>query len=97
MKWILFLVIGPVMGFAEYRVFKLKITDSKESKSRIVHSTLDGLQYRDYHHLNENESIEVVDHWMCWKRNDGLKPLCQRPVTLDSLKSESELRQPQSE
>ena len=90
MKWLLYLLLSPGILFSEYRVYKLKITDTKKKKSRIVHSTLDWIQYRDYNHIKIHENIILVDHWMCWKRSDGLKPLCKRPVTSETLKSESD-------
>ena len=90
MKWLVFLFLSPGLLFSEYRVFQLKITDTKTKKSRTVYSTLDWIQYPEYHHLKLHETVELVDHWMCWKRSDGLKPLCKRPVTADTLKSESE-------
>lgn len=90
MKWLIWLVLGPGFLFSEHRVFKLKIVNNKTKKSRIVHTTLDWLQYHEYHHLSRDESIELVDHWMCWKRSNGFKPLCKRPVTADTLKSESQ-------
>ena len=94
MRFLLVLIFIPSVVCAEYRVFKLRIVNSKTQKSRVVHSTLDWLQYPQYHHLKRDEYVELVDHWMCWKRSDNFDPLCKRPVTLDSLKSENE--QPQS-
>ena len=68
----------------------MEILDTKTNKSRTVYSTLDWIQYTDYHRLGRYERIVPVDHWMCWKRSEGFKPLCKRPVTADTLKSESE-------
>ena len=90
MKWLILLFFSPGLIFSEYRVFKLRIVNTKTNKSRIVHSTLDWIQYPEYHHLLRDERIELVDHWMCWKRSDGFDPLCKRPVTADTLKSENE-------
>ena len=90
-KWLLFILLCPVLAFSEYRVFKLKITDTKKKKSRFVHSTLDWIQYRDYHHLQSNETVTLEDTWMCWKRKPApYAPLCKRPVTQATLKAESE-------
>lgn len=89
MKWIAFAFLLSSSWAAEYRVYKLRIVNDKTETSRIVHSTLDWLQYPEYHHLLRDERIELVDHWMCWKRSDNFKPLCKRPVTADTLKSEN--------
>jgi hypothetical protein len=90
MKWILWLTFSLVPLFSEYRVYELRITNKKTNKSRTVYSTLDWIQYTDYHHLARDERIEMVDHWMCWKRSEGFNPLCKRPVTADTLKSENQ-------
>ncbi len=90
----MYLILALIFYFnvaqAEYRVFELNIVNEKTGKSRKVYSTLDWLQYAEYHHLSRDERVELVDHWMCWKRSDGpFKPLCKRPVTADTLKSEN--------
>ncbi len=91
MKWWMLLFFIPQTLSAEYRVFELKIINEKTQKERTVYSTLDWLQYPEYHHLSRDERIELVDHWMCWKRSYGMfKPLCKRPVTADTLKAEIE-------
>lgn len=66
---------------AEYRVFKLKITDTRKGTSREILSTLDPQQYVGYYPLGWYETVMIVDHWMCWKRADGYKPLCTRPFS----------------
>ncbi len=88
MPW-LFIILSLQLSFAEYRVYELQITNTKTQKSRKVYSTLDWIQYRDYHHLSRDEEVYMTDHWMCWKRADFFKPLCQRPVTEEGLKSEA--------
>ena len=90
MKLIVWLVLSPAFLFSEYRVFELRIVNTETDESRTVRSTLDWIQYRDYHHLSRDERVELVDHWMCWKRSGQFKPLCRRPVTADTLKSEFE-------
>ena len=91
MKLFLLILFIPQVLFSEYRVFELRIVNDKTKKSRKVYSTLDWIQYREYHHLSRDERVELVDHWMCWKRSYGMfKPLCKRPVTADTLKAENE-------
>jgi hypothetical protein len=66
-------------AFGEYRVYKLKISNQQTGKSREILSTLMPREYTLYNTLGAFEKIELVDHWMCWKRSDGFKPLCTRP------------------
>ena len=96
MKCFIILFLSPAFLFAEYRVFELTITNTKTKKSRKVHSQLDAIQYRDYHHLQSWEKLKMTDTWMCWKRHKAYVPLCKRPVTLDSLKAESGQFDPES-
>ncbi|HRK08381.1 MAG TPA: hypothetical protein PLZ57_11480 [Pseudobdellovibrionaceae bacterium] len=67
---------------AEYRAFLLQITDSRSGSERLVISTLDELQYRDYYHLHPAESLQRLDTWMCWARSDHGQPICPNPRTL---------------
>ena len=91
MKLFLLILFIPQVLFSEYRVFELRIVNEKTKKERTVYSTLDWIQYREYHHLSRDERVELVDHWMCWKRSYGIfKPLCKRPVTADTLKAENQ-------
>jgi len=79
-KWLsLFIMFVSFQASAEYRVYKLKITDQKTNKSREILSTLMPREYTLYNTLGSFEKIELMDHWMCWKRSDGFKPLCTRP------------------
>jgi len=76
------LFFGLLIGFsarAEYRVYKLRITNQQTGKSRDILSTLMPSEYKTYNTLGSFEKIELIDHWMCWKRSDGFKPLCTRP------------------
>lgn len=88
MGFILWLSLHLHLASGEYRVFELRIVNEKTKTARTVYSTLDWIQYTDYHHLSRDEKIELVDHWMCWKRNDGFKPLCKRPGTPEGPTSE---------
>jgi hypothetical protein len=82
-------------AFAEYRVYKLKITNMKTEKSREIFSTLMPREYLLYYSVASFEKIEIVDHWMCWKRSDGFKPLCSRPTA--SLAEGQKTGSPQTE
>ena len=84
------IVFSTALASAEYRVFKLKITNSKTKVSRFVYSTLDWIQYHEYNYLKPEEVVRLADTWMCWKRHQAFKPLCQRPVNPATLKADSE-------
>jgi len=66
---------------SEYRVYQLKITDTKTSKSREVLSTMMPQAYIEYYPIRSSEMVEIVDHWMCWKRSDGYQKPCTRPFS----------------
>lgn len=85
-----FMIFQFTNAKAEYRVFKLKIINTKNKTSRTVHSTLDWVQYHDYNYLQPSEVVRLEDTWMCWKRHHRFKPLCKRPVTSATLKAENE-------
>ena len=82
-NWVLlilmtFVFAGP-QAQAEYRAFLLKITDARTGVERRVVSTLDELQYREYHHLHPAETLHRLDTWMCWARSDHGRPICPSP------------------
>lgn len=66
-------------ALGEYRVYQLKITDTKTNKTREVLSTMMPAAYIVYYPIRSTEMVEIVDHWMCWKRSDGYKKPCTRP------------------
>jgi hypothetical protein len=63
---------------AEYRAFRLSITDSMTGQSREVTSNLDDIQYPTYYHLKQAETIKIQDTWMCRKRSDLSQDIYQR-------------------
>ena len=78
---LLFLVLALLSeeAAAEYRAFRLGIKDPQGSVTRQILTTLDPIQYPDYHPLARGESVEMLDTWMCWERSDGLTPICPKP------------------
>ncbi len=76
------LTLVASQAHAEYRAFLLQVTDSRTGAERLVISTLDELQYRDYYHLHPAESLRQLDTWMCWARTDHGQPICPNPRTL---------------
>jgi len=77
-------------AFADYRVFKLQITNNKTKQARTFQSTLDPDQYRSIYGLKNEESITYVQTWRCWGRTDFFKPHCQspdvKPVVVENTK-----------
>lgn len=63
---------------AEYRVFQLQITDTQTGKERQVQSTMDHIQYPRYYPLAKDETITLVDSWMCWENTNNFRPACQK-------------------
>ncbi len=70
-------------AFAEYRVFQLEITsadtDGQKKVIRQVLSTLDPLQYRQYHHLPNDLDIQYTETWLC-PENTSQRPFCPNPT-----------------
>lgn len=84
------LLVLVQLVYSEYRVFELKITNTKTKEFRYEISTLDQYQYQGYLYLNRDETIELKDTWMCWKRGDQFKLHCRRPVVkADELKAKN--------
>lgn len=75
----LVLILTSKPASAEYRVFKLSISDENGAVQRQVLSTLDHLQYPTYYPLRPGEQIQYVDSWMCWERGNGFKNYCPSP------------------
>jgi hypothetical protein len=82
----LFWFFWPSQLFAEYRVYKLKLTDTTTNKSREILSTLMPEQYVYYYPITPFQTLEILDHWMCWARGDGFKKLCTRPFSDEGSK-----------
>lgn len=79
-----FILLAPLFGVAEYRVFLLRIskksTDPQAPQDfRLVESTLDPEQYRYYYPVAPDEVVTYTDTWRCYGRTDGFKPHCPNP------------------
>lgn len=79
MNFSLSLLFVAFFAASEYRVYQLKITDTQTKKSREVLSTMMPQAYIVYYPIRSTEMVEIVDHWMCWKRSDGYQKPCTRP------------------
>lgn len=83
-----FLFLAPLftanLAKAEYRVFLLKITKKNVDPAfaadfRLVESTLDDMQYRQFYHVAPDEEVTYIDTWRCYGRTGDFKPLCPNP------------------
>ena len=86
MRWLLVcgLIFLSTSAQAEYRVFRLKIQAAPEEPGgeaavRYELSVLDPIQYREYFHVTDRESVTYVETWRCRGRTDNFKPLCPNP------------------
>jgi hypothetical protein len=75
----IFILFFVYSAHAEYRVYQLKITDTTTKKSREILTTLMPKAYIFYYPIRSTEMVEMMDHWMCWKRSDGYQKPCTRP------------------
>lgn len=55
---------------AEYRAYQLAIEDQTTGQKRSVITTLDHMQYAEYHPIRSTETVVIEDHWMCRNRTD---------------------------
>ncbi len=72
-------IFFSVFAFAEYRAFKLEITNEDTGTSRIVISNLDAYQYPGYYPLKPTEQIHQIQTWRCFGRTDYMTPYCPAP------------------
>jgi hypothetical protein len=81
------LALGLVFIFAlsanaEYRVFRLVITDAtnpQDIKKREILSTLDPFQWVGYNTLKSSESIDYTDTWRCFDDTSDDEDFCPSP------------------
>jgi hypothetical protein len=73
-------IIFSQLALAEYRVFTLKITNSKTLIRRTIKSTLDPEQYKSFYPLNNDEQISYVKTWRCQGATSDFKALCEAPI-----------------
>ncbi len=65
------------VALAEYRVFELTLR--KGENQRVIASTLDPLQYPGYYPLQDGETVEYQQTWMCRGRTDNQLAFCPNP------------------
>ena len=73
------LLLTNTSARAEYRAFRLVITDPLNGSSRSVVTTLDPLQYGQYHYLKSTERAQIEATWMCRDRSENFKAICSAP------------------
>lgn len=76
---LLFLSLLGVVAHAEYRMFTLKITNTKTQEYRLIDSTLDPIQYPYYHPVHQDEIVQYTDTWRCNGRTGGGQAPCPNP------------------
>lgn len=76
---VMILTLTSFAAWAEYRVFVLKITNSKTQHSQTRYSTMDPLQYKTIYPLSADETIEYVDTWKCKGHTGGFRAHCSKP------------------
>jgi hypothetical protein len=77
MRFIFFAILFYLQNtFAEYRVFVLKIENSKTKVIKTLKSTLDPNQYKNIYLLSPDETISYVDTWRCQGAVRNFKALC---------------------
>lgn len=77
--WLLFFISIFTDGVhAEYRVFKLQLTNTKTKQVRQIQSTLDPDQYKSLYEPKD-ETITYVQTWRCKGSTDHFAPHCQSP------------------
>lgn len=64
---------------AEYRVFQLRIENTKTKELRLVESTLDPIQYPYYNTVSADERISYTETWRCFGRTGDFTPFCPNP------------------
>ena len=83
MRFIFFLTFFYLQcTFAEYRVFVLKIENSKTKVTKTLKSTLDPNQYKTIYLLGADETISYVDTWRCMGATRDFKAMCSAPLRL---------------
>lgn len=60
-----------------------------DSDFRLVESTLDPLQYRQYYPLAANEAVVYIDTWRCYGRTDQFKNFCPNPKGQNEAEDDS--------
>lgn len=75
----LLILLCGLKASAEYRVFVLKITDSRTQNTRQFESTLDPDQYRSFYLVKPTETITYIDTWKCLGNTSLERGLCDKP------------------
>lgn len=79
-KWLIaFILLVAIPSYAEYRVFRLVITDNITGSKKEILSTLDPFQYIGYYPLKKTEGIDYTDTWRCYEDNSQMQDYCPSP------------------
>lgn len=63
---------------AEYRAYRMTITNQSTGAQRTVMSNLDPDQYRSLYPVLKEETIQLENSWKCYG-DTSLKPICAEP------------------
>ena len=86
-----FVILFSLSAYSEYRVYTLKITNSRQQTSRTIKSTLDPEQYKMFYPLQKEEAISYVKTWRCLGTTQDFAALCEAPLkTPDTPKNTSQ-------
>lgn len=77
----------PFAAQAEFRAFRLKITDVAGGTERQVVTRFDHLQYPMYRFIKKTEFAVIDQTWMCYDRSDHLGAVCAAPPKSPALDS----------
>ncbi len=69
----------PFAAQAEFRAFRLKITDAASGTERQVVTRFDHLQYPMYRFIKKTEVAVIDQTWMCYDRSDHVGAVCAAP------------------
>ena len=77
--WPLVILLFPLRGFAEYRVFLIQELSPEGELVREWPSRLDPEQLRPFHSLPQGHRLTYVQTWMC-PGDTSHQPLCSNPA-----------------
>lgn len=84
MRFILLLFVFCSQTRAEYRAYRLTITNLVTGAQRSVISNFDPIQYRDLYPVLKEEEVTLEKSWMCYG-DTSQKPICPERESAETL------------
>jgi hypothetical protein len=84
-------LLHPLPAQAEYRAYRLIITNTNTGAQRTVLSNLDPIQYHDLYPVLKEEDITLDGSWKCFG-DTSHKPVCPQPETSPQTLPKSDLK-----